>query len=620
MDFLTHTLTDPLLVNLSKTLLHFLWQGAALALALFVILKLVDTQHSRLRYLLSMSVLGLNVVAPTLTFLHFSQKPVAIETTTTVSTIESTNASLVLSSNTELGWQTLLPVIAISWLIGVVWLSLRLIYEVHQINQLPRRGTSQVEHHIQVMFEQLIRQLNVNPITRLMASTKAEVPMVIGWLQPVVLVPASMLTGLTPAQLEMLLAHELAHVKRHDYLVNFFQTLVEVLFFFHPCVKWVSRQIRIEREYCCDDMAVDCCGNPTAYARALTNAELLRRENIPQLAMAATGGDLKKRVIRLIDQHDCTAKQSTSWMSTLVAGFTGIGLVLIFVAAPHMATAEIVKDTRFESTSFQQDDVLAILEAESTESTDPQESDALYQDTLINNILPTAEVEDVALTVLDSNESSIPDDGVNETDNVASDFDKKVEETEQANNTAREQEFILPVPSLAAEVESNTADNEEAFADSASSNDELAFETETTQQQEPSDKLIVDQVSKLNQPLAEEVQKAQERFEPVTVAPKLVRTIAPKYPEKALRQGLEAEFNVTFTVNLKGKIVDLKFEEGVDREFKKSVKLALRKWRFEAGTIDGEKQPMEITRAFSFTEPEGSEFYYITGSRLPRRR
>ena len=98
-------------------------------------------------------------------------------------------------------------------------------------------------------------------------------PTVIGWLKPVVLLPASALAGLTPRQLEAILAHELAHIRRHDYLVNLLQTLVETLLFYHPAVWWLSRRIRVERENCCDDLAVSLCGDPVAYAAALADLE-----------------------------------------------------------------------------------------------------------------------------------------------------------------------------------------------------------------------------------------------------------------------------------------------------------------------------------------------------------
>ncbi|TDF35542.1 TonB family protein [Alteromonadaceae bacterium M269] len=94
---------------------------------------------------------------------------------------------------------------------------------------------------------------------------------------------------------------------------------------------------------------------------------------------------------------------------------------------------------------------------------------------------------------------------------------------------------------------------------------------------------------------------------------------APQYRKRARRKGIEAEFSVTFTVGVNGRAADLKFEDGVHKRFQRSVRTALKKWRFEAGTVDGKKQSMEITRVFSFTDPGDSEDSYITGSRLPRR-
>ena len=118
-------------------------------------------------------------------------------------------------------------------------------------------------------------------------------------MKPVVLLPASALAGLTPQQLEAILAHELAHIRRHDYLVNLLQTLVETLLFYHPAVWWLSRRIRIERENCCDDLAVSLCGDPCTYARALADLEALRGP-ARSLAMAANGGSLLQRVRRLL--------------------------------------------------------------------------------------------------------------------------------------------------------------------------------------------------------------------------------------------------------------------------------------------------------------------------------
>ena len=128
-------------------------------------------------------------------------------------------------------------------------------------------------------------------------STLVHVPTIVGWLRPVILLPASVITGLPAAHLDAVLAHELAHVRRHDYLVNSLQAIVETLLFYHPVVWWCSRQIRIEREHCCDDIVVEACGDRVAYATALAQLEELRRLQ-PMLSLNVTGGRLIDRVRR----------------------------------------------------------------------------------------------------------------------------------------------------------------------------------------------------------------------------------------------------------------------------------------------------------------------------------
>ena len=131
-------------------------------------------------------------------------------------------------------------------------------------------------------------------LTAELESTLVEVPMVIGWLRPVILLPVAATTGLSSEQLEAILAHELAHVARRDYLVNLLQSVVETLLFYHPAVWWVSNQIRVEREHCCDDIAVAVSGNVLVYARALTELEELRgRSPAPSLALGGDGGALR---------------------------------------------------------------------------------------------------------------------------------------------------------------------------------------------------------------------------------------------------------------------------------------------------------------------------------------
>src|SRR3974377_1751725 len=140
--------------------------------------------------------------------------------------------------------------------------------------------------------------MGISRMIRYCQSIHLEVPVVVGWIRPVVLLPVSAITGLSQVQLEAVIAHELAHIRRYDAFVNLFQVAVETLLFYHPAVWWLGKRIRAEREHCCDDAAVAICGSPVTYARAL--ARLAEMKPSPQLAMALNGSPLVDRVARLL--------------------------------------------------------------------------------------------------------------------------------------------------------------------------------------------------------------------------------------------------------------------------------------------------------------------------------
>ncbi len=167
------------------------------------------------------------------------------------------------------------------------------------------------------MKDALAARLDLTRTVRLLESTRLQVPVVVGWLRPVLLVPTAVLGGLSPQQLEAVIAHELAHIRRHDYLVNLLQSAVETLLFYHPAVWWVSSAVRTEREHCCDDLAVVACGDAVLYARALTAIETLRHEEMG-VAMAVTGSPLLARVRRLLGAKPPTTAASSGWIVALL--------------------------------------------------------------------------------------------------------------------------------------------------------------------------------------------------------------------------------------------------------------------------------------------------------------
>ena len=203
------------------------------------------------------------------------------------------------------------------WLAGVTMLTLRLLSGWIWVQRMKSHGAAPAGTAIDGLAQRLTRRLHITRTVRLLESALVDVPTVIGWLKPVVLLPTSALAGLTPQQLEAILAHELAHIRRHDYLVNLVQTLVETLLFYHPAVWWVSRRIRIERENCCDDLAISLCGDPVTYAAALAELEGLRSTG-GRLALAASGGSLVQRVRRVLGAPS-HAGRAPGWLAAAVA-------------------------------------------------------------------------------------------------------------------------------------------------------------------------------------------------------------------------------------------------------------------------------------------------------------
>jgi len=325
---LEHLVNSPFLYSLSLTLLHFLWQGVLVALVLKSILVLVNNQRSQLRYAMSSLAMLVNLLLPLITFAliyraELSYTGASAQLLSFADLIQELKQPDVLFSYQTLTdfFPTVLPYLALLWIASIILMSAKLLVEIYFVNQLPQQNSIEPTARLLTRFNELAQQINLTLAPRLLISLKVDVPMAIGWLKPVVLIPATMVSGLNTAQLEMLMLHELAHIRRHDYLVNFLQTVVEILLFFHPAVLWVSKQMRHEREYCSDDIAVQHCGDAVAYAHTLADtASLCTKANhihtIPSLAMAASGGDLKQRVVRLVGHHCAPQNNISKWFAS----------------------------------------------------------------------------------------------------------------------------------------------------------------------------------------------------------------------------------------------------------------------------------------------------------------
>ena len=294
---------------MALVLLHFLWQGVLIQGLLAFCLHVLRPRSSTLRYALGVTAMLLMALAPAGTAVWLSLTSSVRSVDSSVFDVSNTPSDVVNSNvlpaasdlpsasasetptvtdaltdafaslaplTTRLGW--LLPWIVAFWLAGVVILAARLLGGWLHLRNVVRSGNTPASRIYDALVRQLRQRLRVSRPVRIIESAFVHAPAVIGWLRPVLLIPASMSGGLTVVQLETILAHELAHIRRHDYAVNLFQSVLETLLFYHPAVWWVSRQIREEREHCCDDLAVATSGDARLYASALLQLETLRIE------------------------------------------------------------------------------------------------------------------------------------------------------------------------------------------------------------------------------------------------------------------------------------------------------------------------------------------------------
>jgi TonB family protein len=350
-DFVQH----PHIRALGWALLNFLWQGALLALVLKCMLAAMRRQTANLRYWIATVALLLMLGIPLLTFwkphvfrpaisrsgVMLSPSKVDFETAdialrAEAKSIPETAAGQavprrdaasevfrfdVWTRAASAALEISLPWFCAFWIAGGILAGIRAgggLFLAHRLKK------DAVEFAAEGRHAYLIHRSGIRTPVRLLESARVTVPTVIGWLRPAILFPTAA-AALEPEQVEALLAHELAHIRRRDYLVNLFQAMVEVLLFYHPAVWWVSARIRAERECCCDDAAVGICGDLRIYVRALSEAE--HRRSPSKLAVAASSAPLLHRIRRLTEMR-------TPQTNHLVTGSTGIfGLIVIIAAA-----------------------------------------------------------------------------------------------------------------------------------------------------------------------------------------------------------------------------------------------------------------------------------------------
>ena len=306
---------------LGWTLAHFLWQGALIALVLEVLLKTCRTAGAR--HNLALGALILMAAAPVATFAWLQGD---VRLVFVPAGFPGLAASLAASQT--LTWE---KVAVAAWLTGVAVLAFRTAGGLLLVERL-RQGAQPLPPAWAARCRLLQHRMAGSLSVAFAQSQAVATPLVAGWLKPMVLIPAAALARMPADQLEALILHELAHVRRLDAFANLIQAVVETALFYHPAVWWVSRRIRIEREHGCDDLAVAAIQDPALYVRALRSMEALRPAGTSVLA--ANGGDLKARAARILGLAQAPARPALSRIAAVLI------LTLTGAAVTHSAAVQ----------------------------------------------------------------------------------------------------------------------------------------------------------------------------------------------------------------------------------------------------------------------------------------
>ena len=326
------------------TLLHSIWQIIIIGGIAWLIFRFVSRDNAKTRYGVSILSLAFIFIGAFITFLHYAGKS-KTGTEITHLTPELLAYFANLKSDSAHTWQFsdiqiehFFPWIVNIWMAGVCILSIQMTYGYLQSIRIKKHLTFPVSQSTKQITHRLIDKFNLKQKISIKESGYIQTPALIGYFKPVILLPISMISGIPNNQLEIIIAHELAHIKRHDYLVQFIQGIIELIFFYHPVVWWLSSVVNTEREHICDDLAVKVCGESLTLIKALNNMEAIRKKKFEMiLGLSGKKDNLLYRVQRILRPKNDSGKADKILLSGLfILLFSGLILVSNFAISGNV--------------------------------------------------------------------------------------------------------------------------------------------------------------------------------------------------------------------------------------------------------------------------------------------
>ncbi|BAX82004.1 TonB-dependent receptor plug domain-containing protein [Labilibaculum antarcticum] len=319
------------------TLVHSLWQAMVIGGLIWLLFRFISKDNARIRYAFSGLGLILICVASAITFYRYipsntsiavSDIAAQIKTIGFVQQEESFFARLWIQLQAQL--ENTFPYLVNIWMIGMLFLSINLILKYIQTLKLKKHLTYPLRSKYMAIANRLVLKYNLKQNILFKESGLLDIPSVIGYFKPIVLLPVSMLSGIPENQLEIIIAHELAHIRRHDYLLQFIQGIIELVFFYHPVVWWLSSVVNAEREHICDDLAVTVCGESLPLIKALNNMEAIRKKQYEMvLGFSGKKGKVLNRIKRILRPKASTNPRRERFMLSGVFTLLFAGLFLI---------------------------------------------------------------------------------------------------------------------------------------------------------------------------------------------------------------------------------------------------------------------------------------------------
>lgn len=371
MNFLTELFSDTFIYSFGWTLLHSLWHGAIVSFLTVFLLFFLRNQTSSVRYQITVFSMVVIVLLSMWTFASFYNYYDSLFSTNGagLETVSKTS----LQNNFGIVWINLLPeqilesvsyftvhlpLIFSAWFISVLFLSLKYMGGFAYSQRLKHNKTKPVNKYWQYKLAEFSNKLDLKQKVILLESALVKVPIVIGYLKPVILIPIGLLTGIPNEQIDAILIHELAHIRRKDYLVKLLQTIVEVLFFFNPFVWWISSIINKEREHSCDDLAISITKDNISFVRALAGlCELEVKKTGFALAFGNSNNQIIKRMERIMKRNENknSFSQFTIALVILLASLFALGAASFKTSETKAKTESVQDSTKVKKAKMHKD-------------------------------------------------------------------------------------------------------------------------------------------------------------------------------------------------------------------------------------------------------------------------